>query len=480
MYRHAQRLSLEFHETYTSGRIIARQTSDLEAIRDLLDSGITGLVRGILYMVFTAVALNLFSVLTGVAKVVVDLGMDIFRTGGYMLDFIEAMTSGSWTKMKQGLTDLRVGFQDMGREIGQDIAGTGDEIAKAWGTDGKIPQALKTGKGKVKEALDETLDIIKQFQNEAQLASSQGEEKKIQQLDIKYAQERAALKKHLEAIGETNKEAIAEAYAALKAKHVAEVDFLQADAHKKSLELIQKYDDDAAALSMQGEDKKLALLSLQHMRELSDLQKHLREIHASEADSKRVLTAEEGDYQAKVQALKLAGYTKVQQLTEKSILTASQAISKSLTGDKAAFADAAKSIINSVAQEAESAVISYYSIAAAKDWAAGNYAGAIVDEAKGFGASALIATAAGVASALIGSGGGASAPSASASASTSVATVSSTPSGTPSASKGGGGMNLTVVIDHMHGDSSYVDMLAEKINDRVERGDVRLVATQVK
>jgi ATP-binding cassette subfamily B protein len=59
VYLHAQRLSLEFHESYTSGRIIARQTSDLEAIRELLDSGITGLVRGILYMVFIAIALVL-------------------------------------------------------------------------------------------------------------------------------------------------------------------------------------------------------------------------------------------------------------------------------------------------------------------------------------------------------------------------------------------------------------------------------------
>jgi ATP-binding cassette subfamily B protein len=57
VFLHAQRLSLEFHESYTSGRIIARQTSDLEAIRDLFDSGINGLVRGILYMVFIAIAL---------------------------------------------------------------------------------------------------------------------------------------------------------------------------------------------------------------------------------------------------------------------------------------------------------------------------------------------------------------------------------------------------------------------------------------
>ena len=57
VFLHAQRLSLEFHESYTSGRIIARQTSDLEAIRELLDSGINGLVRGVLYMVFIAIAL---------------------------------------------------------------------------------------------------------------------------------------------------------------------------------------------------------------------------------------------------------------------------------------------------------------------------------------------------------------------------------------------------------------------------------------
>jgi ATP-binding cassette subfamily B protein len=57
VFQHVQRLSLEFHESYTSGRIIARQTSDLESIRELLDSGVNGLVTGILYMVFIAIAL---------------------------------------------------------------------------------------------------------------------------------------------------------------------------------------------------------------------------------------------------------------------------------------------------------------------------------------------------------------------------------------------------------------------------------------
>ncbi|MGB3909177.1 MAG: ABC transporter ATP-binding protein [Pseudolysinimonas sp.] len=60
VFLHAQRLSLEFHESYTSGRIIARQTSDLESIRELLDSGLNGLVRGVLYMVFIGIALIVF------------------------------------------------------------------------------------------------------------------------------------------------------------------------------------------------------------------------------------------------------------------------------------------------------------------------------------------------------------------------------------------------------------------------------------
>ena len=57
VFRQTQRLSLEFHENYTSGRIISRQTSDLDSIRELLDSGITELVQGGLYMVFIAIAL---------------------------------------------------------------------------------------------------------------------------------------------------------------------------------------------------------------------------------------------------------------------------------------------------------------------------------------------------------------------------------------------------------------------------------------
>ncbi len=69
VFLHTQKLSLEFHESYTSGRIIARQTSDLDAIRELLDSGVNQLVQGALYMLFIAGALFWVDWVSGVVLV---------------------------------------------------------------------------------------------------------------------------------------------------------------------------------------------------------------------------------------------------------------------------------------------------------------------------------------------------------------------------------------------------------------------------
>jgi len=60
VFRHTQLLSLEFHETYTSGRIISRQTSDLDTIRELLGGGLNQLVHGVLFGAFTFIALLLW------------------------------------------------------------------------------------------------------------------------------------------------------------------------------------------------------------------------------------------------------------------------------------------------------------------------------------------------------------------------------------------------------------------------------------
>lgn len=57
LYRHTQRLSLEFHESYTSGRVIARQTSDLDSIREFLGESLVSVVTAALYMAFTLAAL---------------------------------------------------------------------------------------------------------------------------------------------------------------------------------------------------------------------------------------------------------------------------------------------------------------------------------------------------------------------------------------------------------------------------------------
>ena len=57
VFRHTQRLSLEFHESYTSGRIISRQTSDLETLRELLDQGVSELASSCVFIIFTLISI---------------------------------------------------------------------------------------------------------------------------------------------------------------------------------------------------------------------------------------------------------------------------------------------------------------------------------------------------------------------------------------------------------------------------------------
>jgi ATP-binding cassette subfamily B protein len=76
IFLHTQRLSLEFHESYTSGRIISRQTSDLDTIRELLDGGLNELVSGVLYGGFTLIALLLLDWQSGL--IVVAMGLPLY------------------------------------------------------------------------------------------------------------------------------------------------------------------------------------------------------------------------------------------------------------------------------------------------------------------------------------------------------------------------------------------------------------------
>ncbi|MFJ8468599.1 ABC transporter ATP-binding protein [Streptomyces swartbergensis] len=57
IFRHAQTLSVDFHERYTSGRLISRSTTDVESLRELLDEGLQELVTVVLSFVYISVML---------------------------------------------------------------------------------------------------------------------------------------------------------------------------------------------------------------------------------------------------------------------------------------------------------------------------------------------------------------------------------------------------------------------------------------
>ena len=57
IFRHAQALSIDFHERYTSGRLISRSTTDVEALRELLSEGLQELITVILSFVYISAML---------------------------------------------------------------------------------------------------------------------------------------------------------------------------------------------------------------------------------------------------------------------------------------------------------------------------------------------------------------------------------------------------------------------------------------
>jgi ABC-type multidrug transport system fused ATPase/permease subunit len=77
VFGHVQQLPLAFHERYTSGKTISRLTSDVEALAELLDEGLDGLLTA------------LFSVLTiGVVLVVLDWPLGLIALLGFPLLFL--------------------------------------------------------------------------------------------------------------------------------------------------------------------------------------------------------------------------------------------------------------------------------------------------------------------------------------------------------------------------------------------------------
>jgi len=59
LFAHCQALDVAFHESYTSGRVISRQTSDIESISDLFEEGLDSLIAAILTLLLVGTGMLL-------------------------------------------------------------------------------------------------------------------------------------------------------------------------------------------------------------------------------------------------------------------------------------------------------------------------------------------------------------------------------------------------------------------------------------
>jgi ATP-binding cassette, subfamily B, bacterial len=71
LFAHVQELSLSFYERYTSGRIISRLTSDIDALNELLATGLTSVITSVISVVAISVILLRLDVRLGLVTIVV-------------------------------------------------------------------------------------------------------------------------------------------------------------------------------------------------------------------------------------------------------------------------------------------------------------------------------------------------------------------------------------------------------------------------
>ena len=88
VFRHFQMLTPAFHDRYTSGRVISRSTSDVDAIQEMLDNGFDGLITA---------ALTLFG--TAVMLLVLDLELGLIA----LLSFPFLLWATSWFRRRSAL-----------------------------------------------------------------------------------------------------------------------------------------------------------------------------------------------------------------------------------------------------------------------------------------------------------------------------------------------------------------------------------------
>jgi ATP-binding cassette, subfamily B, bacterial len=73
LFAHCQALDVAFHESYTSGRVISRQTSDIDSISDLFEEGLDSLIAAILTLL-----------LVGTGMLLLDWQLGLVVLGGFI------------------------------------------------------------------------------------------------------------------------------------------------------------------------------------------------------------------------------------------------------------------------------------------------------------------------------------------------------------------------------------------------------------
>jgi ATP-binding cassette, subfamily B, bacterial len=93
LFAHMLRLSVSFHEGYTSGRVISRQTSDVEAISQLFDEGLDALITAVLTLV-----------LVGTGMLLLDWRLGLVVLSG----FIPLLWLTNWFRLQSAIAYRRI------------------------------------------------------------------------------------------------------------------------------------------------------------------------------------------------------------------------------------------------------------------------------------------------------------------------------------------------------------------------------------
>lgn len=109
VFLHFQQLDLAFHDRYTSGRVLSRLTNDIDAIRELMEYGLEGLITAVLTLLGSAIAMvfldvplalmciSAFPVLVGITVWFQSVSEKVYRkvresAAQVIMQFVETMT----------------------------------------------------------------------------------------------------------------------------------------------------------------------------------------------------------------------------------------------------------------------------------------------------------------------------------------------------------------------------------------------------